>query len=208
VGGGTGNYATALAEDGWEPLVIDRSPAMLAIAAAKGLRTLEAAAESLPLDDAAFDAVTLISVLHHLDNPALALAESARILRRGGCLALVAFTREDIQDLWLIDYFPASSPWMEATHPPAAEIQALLPGSVRFEVRFDDLQDASLAALASYPELILDPEWRRQTSYFERMAGDHSDELSMGLERLRADLDSGRAPDRAGRASLIAWQKP
>jgi ubiquinone/menaquinone biosynthesis C-methylase UbiE len=207
VGGGTGNYAAALAEEGWEPLVIDRSPAMLAVAAAKGLQTLEAPAESLPLGDATFDAVTVVSVLHHLDDPQAALAQVARILRRDGCLALVAFTREDIQDLWLIDYFPASLPWMEVTHPPVAEIQALLPGSVREEVRFDDLRDASLAALASYPNLILDPEWRRQTSYFERMARDHPGELSEGLDRLRADVESGRAPDRPGRASVIAWQK-
>jgi ubiquinone/menaquinone biosynthesis C-methylase UbiE len=208
VGGGTGNYAAALADEGWEPLVIDRSPAMLAVAAAKGLQTLEAPAESLPLDDATFDAVTLISVLHHLDDPQAGLAQATRILRQGGHLALVAFTREDIHDLWLIDYFPASSPWMEETHPPLADLLSLLPGSVRLEVLFDDLRDASLAALASYPDLILDPEWRRQTSYFERMARDHPGELSEGLDRLRADLDSGRAPGQAGRASLIAWQKP
>jgi len=40
VGGGTGNYARALQDEGWEPLVVDREPAMLARAAAKGLETL------------------------------------------------------------------------------------------------------------------------------------------------------------------------
>src|SRR5689334_20632505 len=74
VGGGTGNYARALAQDGWDPLVVDRSAAMLARAAAKGLGTLEADAQALPLPDAGADAVTLISMLHHVDAPARALA--------------------------------------------------------------------------------------------------------------------------------------
>jgi hypothetical protein len=47
VGGGTGNYAAALAEDGWQPLVLDRSPEMLAHAAAKGLQTVHAEATDL-----------------------------------------------------------------------------------------------------------------------------------------------------------------
>lgn len=207
VGGGTGNYAVALANEGWEPLVIDRSGAMLTIAAAKGLATLKADAASLPVADASFDAVTMISVLHHLDDPSAPLAEAGRVLRRGGRLAVVVFTREDVEDLWLIDYFPVSRSWMDETHPPLAEITALLPGSVRTEIVFADLDDASIAALASHPELVLDPEWRRQTSYFERMERDHPEELADGLERLCEDVGAGRGPERPGRASLIAWKK-
>jgi ubiquinone/menaquinone biosynthesis C-methylase UbiE len=51
IGGGTGNYALALERDGWEPVVIDRSPEMLAFAARKGLTTIAATAERLPLED-------------------------------------------------------------------------------------------------------------------------------------------------------------
>jgi SAM-dependent methyltransferase len=207
IGGGTGNYAAALLEEGWEPLVIDRSRAMLALAEAKGLRTLEADAGSLPLEDASFDAVTMISMIHHLDDSVKALREARRVLRDGGRLAVVAFTREDVADLWLIEYFPVSSAWMAQTHPPLGDLLEHLPGAVRTELRFTDLEDASLAALATNPELILDPAWRRQTSYFERLARDHPDELAEGLEHLRSDVGAGRAPDRPGRASLIAWRK-
>src|SRR5918997_4336452 len=56
VGGGTGNYARALKDEGWDPLVVDREPAMLARARAKGLETLEADAQRLPLPDASADA--------------------------------------------------------------------------------------------------------------------------------------------------------
>src|SRR5690349_18607300 len=100
VGGGTGNYAQALAAEGWEPLVVDRSAAMLARAAGKGLATLEGDAQALPLPDASADAVMLVSMLHHVEAPGRALAEARRILRPGGRLALMAFTREDLEGLW------------------------------------------------------------------------------------------------------------
>jgi SAM-dependent methyltransferase len=161
----------------------------------------------LPLEDASFDAVTMISVIHHLDDPVVALREARRVLRDEGRLAVVAFTREDVSDLWLIDYFPVSSSWMDQTHPALSDLLEELPGAVRMELQFSDLEDASLAALASRPQLILDPAWRRQTSYFERLARDHPDELASGLERLRDDVGAGRGPDRPGRASVIAWRK-
>jgi SAM-dependent methyltransferase len=208
VGGGTGNYAAALAVEGWEPLVIDRSRSMLALAAAKGLRTIEGDAHSLPLENESIDALTLISVLHHLDDPAIALAEARRVLRPGGRAVVVAFTREDISDLWLIDNFPISSSWMDETHPPLSEIVEPLPGATGEQIVVEDLEDASIAALASFPELVLQPDWRRQTSYFERLERDHPRELDAGLERLRRDLDAGSAPDRPGRASAISWVKP
>ncbi len=60
---------------------------------------------------------------------------------------------------------------------------------------------------------MLDPAWRRQTSYFEKLARDHPDELQAGLARLRADLAAGENPDervadaraRWGDAAMLAW---
>jgi SAM-dependent methyltransferase len=207
VGGGTGNYALALRERGWQPLVLDRSPQMLAQASAKGLPTLEADAHALPFPDESFDAVCMLSMLHHLDDPPAALAQAQRVLRPGGRLALLAFLREDIADAWVLDYFPSSRPWMEATHPPLAQLLALLPGARRLQVTFSDLHDANLAALMSQPALMLDERWRRPTSYFERMQRDHAEDLRAGLQRLRADLDAGAGPTTPGRASVLAWAK-
>jgi ArsR family transcriptional regulator len=45
--------------------------------------------EALPLKDEQVDAATLILVLHHLPDPAKAVAEVARILRPGGKLVVV-----------------------------------------------------------------------------------------------------------------------
>src|ERR687887_216225 len=113
IGGGTGNYARALRDEGWDPVVVDRQPEMLARAAAKGLETVEADAQHLPLADASVDAAMLVSMLHHVENPQAALAEARRILRPGGRMALMVFTREDLEDLWLSDYFPSTREWTE-----------------------------------------------------------------------------------------------
>ncbi len=208
VGGGTGNYAAALRSEGWQPLVIDRSAQMLARAHAKGLPTLLADAQQLPLADSSFDALMLVSMLHHVERPAAALTEAVRVLRPRGALALMLFTREDVDDLWVLEYFPSTRDWLLSTHPRLQDLLALLPGARREAVTFADLQDASLAALCSHPEKLLEGRWRTQTSYFERLARDHPAELEQGLERLAHDLQEGLAPTRPGRASVLSWRKP
>lgn len=207
VGGGTGNYAAALARDGWRPLVLDRSAAMLERAAAKAFETVRANATELPMPDQSFDAVMLVSMLHHVDDRRRALAEARRVLRRGGRLAAMLFTREDIAGDWSLEYFPASRAWMRATHPPLRELLDALPGARRIPVVYEDVEDGSLAALLGRPELLLDPARRAQTSFFERMERDHPDDLRAGLARLEADLRAGREPRRNGGASVLAWEK-
>jgi SAM-dependent methyltransferase len=205
VGGGTGNYAAALRDEGWQPVVADRSPEMLARAAAKGLETVEAGAEQLPFADASFDAVMCVSMLHHVEDRPRALAEQRRVLRPGGRGALMLFTREDIEGVWYLDYFPSTRAWMDASHPPRSQLLEQLPGARQVELVFRDLVDASLAALTAFPEKLLDPAYRSQTSYFERLARDHPAELASGLERLRADVEAGRPPRGEGRATVLAW---
>jgi SAM-dependent methyltransferase len=208
VGGGTGNYSLALREDGWRPLVVDRQPEMLARAAAKGLETLAGDAQKLPLPDETADAVMLVSMLHHVEDQPAALAEAHRILRPGGRLALMAFTREDVASLWLSDYFPSTRAWMVESHPTLGELLASLPGARRIDVVYRDLEDGSLGALAAYPEKLVDPRWHRQTSYFERLERQHPDELRAGLARLERDIAAGAAPRTPGRATVLAYVKP
>jgi ubiquinone/menaquinone biosynthesis C-methylase UbiE len=208
IGGGTGNYALALAQEGWQPLVVDRSAQMLARATGKALDTVRANATRLPFADASFDAAMLVSMLHHVDSPAHALGEAKRVLRAGGRLAVMLFTREDIADAWCLDYFPSSRAWMNETHMPLAQLFHELPGARRMPVVYSDLQDGSMAAMLAHPELLLDRKRRAQTSYFERMERDHPDELRAGLDRLERELQGRTAPWRAGRASVVAWVKP
>ncbi len=105
IGGGTGNYAVALRARGWDPLVIDLNRTMLARAKDKGLRTPQADATALPLRDQSADAGMLVSMLHHAPDWRTALREARRVLRAGGRLALMGWTREHMEHVtWMRDY--------------------------------------------------------------------------------------------------------
>jgi hypothetical protein len=97
---------------------------------------------------------------------------------------------------------------MDTSHPTLDQLLAHLPGARRIPVVFRDLEDASLAALAAYPEHVLDPAWRNQTSFFERLERDHPDDLRAGLERLRGELAAGGGPRARAGGSVLAWAKP
>jgi SAM-dependent methyltransferase len=200
VGGGTGNYAAALREEGWEPVVCDRSADMLAHASAKGLETVQADAQSLPFEDASFDALMCISMLHHVDDRPRALAEQRRVLRPGGRGALMLYTREDIEHAWYVDYFPSTRAWMDASHPPLADLSDVLPGARRIELVFRDLEDGSLAAMSAFPDKILDPFWRSQTSYFERLEREVS--VRLNLPDPLAPFAQGNFPTPSGKCEL------
>ena len=93
LGCGTGQVAAALAPFVKSVVAVDRSADMLQ-AARRRLRDLSnvdvrrGELEALPIQDAVLDAATLLLVLHHLPDPAEALAEAARVLRPGGRLLI------------------------------------------------------------------------------------------------------------------------
>ena len=219
LGGGTGNYSAALRdEDGFEPLVVDVSRPMLERAAAKGLATLEADVQELPFPDASFDAVTLISMIHHVPDRRAAFAEARRVLRPGGRLAHKGFVREQGDVFWPLDYFPSTRGWFEPTHPPLDELLEELPGGRVTPIVFGDFDDQSLAALSRDPKRVLAAGRELRTSFFGRLSRDAPDELECGLEALERDLRAGRRPDldprvleareRLGDATLVCWTKP
>jgi ubiquinone/menaquinone biosynthesis C-methylase UbiE len=216
VGGGTGNYARALADEGWSAVVVDRSAEMLASAAAKGIAVALGDAALLPVPDGSAGAVILVSMLHHVPDWPVALVAARRAARPGGAVVLMTFTREHLDVHWVERYFPTALVHFRAVHQTFAELRAALPGARELPVRYDDVVDGSLAALCRQPHLLLDPQVRRQTSFFEWVGEHVPDELDEGLRRLADDIDAGRRPqddvaglrDRIGDATVFAWRRP
>ncbi|HMJ78177.1 MAG TPA: class I SAM-dependent methyltransferase [Iamia sp.] len=216
VGGGTGNYSAALRDRGWRPVVADRSPAMLARARDKALPAVLADATRLPVPDGGVDAVVMVSMLHHVPDWPDALAEARRAVRPGGCVALVAFGREHLDVHWLTRYLPTATAHFATTHQRLGDVVAALPGAVVTPLHYADVVDGSMAALCRRPELLVDPDVARQTSFVEWAADHAPEELERGMERLRTDLAAGRRPQdgdadlrrRLGDASLISWVRP
>jgi demethylmenaquinone methyltransferase/2-methoxy-6-polyprenyl-1,4-benzoquinol methylase len=94
---GTGAFASAAASIvGPSGVVVgvDPSPGMLAQAGKKlGLRLSQGVAEALPFRDERFDFVTMGYALRHVVDLRRMFAEQFRVVRRGGTLIIVDFTR-------------------------------------------------------------------------------------------------------------------
>jgi ArsR family transcriptional regulator len=85
--------AAALAPFVARVIAVDRSGDMLQAARrrlrdAGNVEVRRGELEALPIADAELDAATLLLVLHHLPDPAAALAETSRVLRPGGRLVI------------------------------------------------------------------------------------------------------------------------
>jgi len=100
LGCGTGEVSAALAPFVARVVAVDASAPMLH-AAKKRLHRFDnvdlrrGELEALPIDDGRLDAATLMLVLHHVPEPARALAEVARVLQPGGRLILVDMLPHD-----------------------------------------------------------------------------------------------------------------
>jgi ubiquinone/menaquinone biosynthesis C-methylase UbiE len=91
IGCGSGTLAKRLAEDGAAVTGIDPGAAALekARSAVPEARFEAASADALPFPAASFDGAVMLNALHHVPDPAAALAEAARILAPGGVLIVV-----------------------------------------------------------------------------------------------------------------------
>jgi SAM-dependent methyltransferase len=93
VGCGEGRLTRDLKRRGHDVVGVDVAPQLVELAQARDPRGdyRIAAAERLPFSDATFDVVVAFNVLMNVDEPARAVAESARVLADGGrlCASIV-----------------------------------------------------------------------------------------------------------------------
>lgn len=110
VGAGTGFMTEELLARGLDVIAIDESDAMLAELQRSfpAARCLRGESTALPLEDGAVDYAVANMYLHHVESPAAAIAEMARVLAPGGALAITdldahdyQFLRHEHHDRWL-----------------------------------------------------------------------------------------------------------
>jgi SAM-dependent methyltransferase len=106
IGTGTGQLLELLAGRVDFALGIDASKAMLALARSRlakpglGHCTVRLAdMYGLPLPDGGFDVAVLQMVLHHAEDPQIAVTEAARLLRPGGLLLVVDLAAHERADI-------------------------------------------------------------------------------------------------------------
>lgn len=106
VGTGTGRMAELFAARANHVTGLDNSPEMLRIARARlqhlpadGFELVQGDFAALPFGDASFDTVLFHQVLHYAQAPEIVLAETARVTRPGGAIAIVDFAAHDREEL-------------------------------------------------------------------------------------------------------------
>jgi len=160
---GTGRHAAFLDPLGCEVVGIDQSREMLDVARAKlpGVRFELGSLEHLPFDDDEFDLAVVSLALCHLDDPATALTELARVVRAGGHVVVTdphpsgeivggqAFYGGivDGQPMnWVRNRYHSASTWLRSFNVAGLTVEDCL------EVPFSDDQIASFPVSIFYPD--------------------------------------------------------
>jgi ubiquinone/menaquinone biosynthesis C-methylase UbiE len=194
VGAGTGNYANALAEEGYRVQAIEPSATMRTQARPHpGVAWHAGYAEAIPLPDRSVAGCIAVLAIHHFSALDAALAEMRRIAA-GGPVVLFTMDPRESRPFWFADYF--GDIWRRdfEVFPPLGEIVAALaehsdaPPRVTAFPLPDDLRDRFMLAGWSRPELYFDPTIRANTSGFAKA---EPEAVERGLARLRDDLASG-----------------
>jgi SAM-dependent methyltransferase len=185
VGAGAGSYESPERE----VVAVEPSATMRAQRPDGAAEAIEAWAESLPFDDASFDAATAILTVHHWADPSAGLRELRRVAR--GPVVVLTFDPEQSGAFWLVrDYLPEVAALDRQRIPAIERVVEALPGRVNVErVPIPhDCRDGFLGAFWRRPEVYLEPAVRPGISAF----GDLDPAvLDRALERLRNDVDSG-----------------
>jgi len=180
VGAGAGSY---------EPIdrqitAIEPSAEMIRQRSASNATVVQGSAENLPFGDKAFDASMAVLTIHHWSDQEKGVQEMRRVTLDD--IVFLTFDPE-FSGFWLFDYFPALATLDEAQMPQMTDYEKWL-GSVEVSAVPipHDCTDGFLAGYWRRPHAYLDERVRAAMSSFWAL-GDISD----GLGRLAADLDSG-----------------
>ena len=203
VGGGTGNYAAVLRDEGWEPVVCDRSPDMLARAAGRAWRSSRPTRRYCRsrrvlrrLD------VRLHAAPRRRSGPRArraAARPSPRRSRRTDGLRARGHRGRLVPRLLPVHprldgcVASARSTDLMAARPRRPPHRGGLPRPRRLPRRALGIPARSWTRLAPPDELLRTPRARPPRR------------VAAGLERLRADIASGNPPPGRGRATVLAW---
>lgn len=187
VGAGTGNYEPP----GREVTAVEPSAVMIAQRAEGTPPVVQASAEALPFEDGSFDAAMAVLTIHHWSDWRAGIEEMRRVARR---VVLLSWDPSFARRLWITsEYFPEAGE-EESTFPSLADqASAVRARGVTTVPIPHDCQDGFYGAYWRRPEAYLDPEVRAGISV---LAQRDPEVLAPGLERLRADLESGAWAER------------
>lgn len=179
VGAGTGSY---------EPVdrsvtAVEPSIRMIRQRSSSAATAIQASANNLPFDDAAFDASMAILTIHHWPDQEAGLREMRRVTRGR---------------IVLLTYDPTCRPWLTDYLPELAELdEAQMPAMDDYERWLGTVEIKPLPVPHDCTDGFLHAYWRRPTAYLDaRIRSGSSSFWTIGsvdaaLESLKRDLDTG-----------------
>jgi ubiquinone/menaquinone biosynthesis C-methylase UbiE len=198
IGCGTGNYLSALSERGYRFSGVDPSEVMLEAArkAHPEYSFSLGSADHIPFPDHHFNGAIAVLTFQHWEKRLEGLRELRRVLKPGSRLVFFSYTPEQQKGYWLDHYFGGMIDRIMKGIPSLKEMEELLvnagfevPDTEKYFVR-PDLLDHFLYSYKFDSQAYLDENIRNNTSAFRLFCP--QDELDSGLERLRADIQSGK----------------
>lgn len=202
IGAGAGSYEPpALSTPKRSVLAVEPSDVMIRQRPAAAAPCVLGAAEDLPVATGSFDAAMTVLSAHHWNDVERGLREMVRVARRR-VVMLTWVPPPDAPPFWLTEeYFPEILAFDRTIFPRIGVLAAMLEraSAGRGLVRIapvpipHDCTDGFLCAYWRRPECYLEPDRRSAISSFARI---DVAILERGLNRLRADLSSGRWTDR------------
>jgi ubiquinone/menaquinone biosynthesis C-methylase UbiE len=194
IGAGTGNYSVALADAGFKVKAIEPSPVMISQSRQHAsVEWIAGCAEDIPLKNKSVGGMISVLALFHFSDAERAFREMARVLKHGP-IVIFTFDPESGRKTWLYDYFPYFWDTFGFLRPikDIAEMMRTNTGLSTQVIPFrlpPDLKDNFAAAGWRKPHLYLAEEYRSNISSFHLT---ESTTVNQSVERLAADLDSGR----------------
>ena len=184
VGCGTGAVAAALVERAAAKVWgVEASAEMLAVARGRvpsGVGLKQGRAEQLPFRDAWFDRVVYSLVIHLVNRP-VALAEAARVLVDGGRVVVATFAHEHFDRYWAGRFFPSLAAVDKARFPSEDALTAELAAA-----GFEDIRSEQLAARENVDrETALERLRGRHISTFDLL---DPDEVERGVAQAEREL--------------------
>jgi hypothetical protein len=182
VGAGAGSYEPR----DLDVVAVEPSSTMIAQRPATSAPVVRGVAEALPFASATFDAALAVLTIHHWRVMATGLAEMQRVARRQ---VFLTFEPAFVDRAWLVvDYFPELTATDANDASPDAIANVLDVVDVRPVPVPADCRDGFAGCYWNRPEAYLDPVVLDGISSFAQMP---PEERARGVERLRADLQSG-----------------
>ncbi len=191
VGAGSGNYEPS----DLRVIALEPSMTMIRQRPAGAAPVVQGLVSDLPFADATFDVAMGTLTLHHWPDLGAGLTEVRRVSRRQVFLLFDGLARDGY---WLIDdYFPAVWELDSERRAPTVAVVGKHLDVVRVEVVMipSDCTDGFGCAYWNRPEAHLDPVVLAGMSWSRQLA---PQVLAKGVERLRADLETGRWDARHG----------